>query len=103
DGFASYQPIENLVRAEAMFALDMGIAADALAPLPVDHGFPCRILTPGLYGYMQPKWIDSVTFVDGGAPALVSTAIPYFDGHMQLASGFSRPRGGTWRPGTVEL
>jgi DMSO/TMAO reductase YedYZ molybdopterin-dependent catalytic subunit len=33
-------------------------------PLPPDHGFPLRIIIPGLYGQKQPKWITHITFSD---------------------------------------
>jgi hypothetical protein len=37
-------------------------------PLPLDHGFPVRMLTPGLYGYAGScKWISDIeltTFAD---------------------------------------
>jgi DMSO/TMAO reductase YedYZ molybdopterin-dependent catalytic subunit len=95
DGFVSYQAIGDLLRDESIIAYDMSDERNTLEPLPIDHGFPCRILTPGLYGYMQPKWIDSITFTDqGGYQSVVTRSIPYFSGKMQLASGFSQPRSG---------
>ena len=86
DGFVAYQSIDDLRRSESLFAVDLGVDTDDLAPLPIDHGFPCRIMTPGLYGYMQPKWIDTVHFVDhGGYQSVISKSIPYFEGKIQLA------------------
>ncbi len=32
--------------------------------LPRAHGFPARLLTPGLYGMKQPKWLESIEVVD---------------------------------------
>ena len=29
-------------------------------PLPIKHGFPARILLPGVYGQKQPKWVTSI-------------------------------------------
>lgn len=105
DGFVAYQTIDDLRRSESIFAVDLGVDEDDLAPLPIDHGFPCRIMTPGLYGYMQPKWIDTVHFVDhGGYQSVISKSIPYFEGKIQLASGFSQPRrGGRLEPGPTEI
>jgi DMSO/TMAO reductase YedYZ molybdopterin-dependent catalytic subunit len=104
DGFVAYQSIEDLSRSESLIALDMGTSPDELAPIRVENGFPCRILTPGLYGYMQPKWIDSIEFVDqGGYQRVVTKSIPYFEGKIQLASGFSSPRRGKLDPGANEL
>jgi DMSO/TMAO reductase YedYZ molybdopterin-dependent catalytic subunit len=34
-------------------------------PLPPEHGFPLRILMPGLYGQKMPKWIREIEFIDG--------------------------------------
>ena len=30
------------------------------AALPMNHGFPARVLIPGRYGMKQPKWLDSI-------------------------------------------
>jgi DMSO/TMAO reductase YedYZ molybdopterin-dependent catalytic subunit len=95
DGFVSVQSMKELMRSESLFAFDMADVSDAVKPLTVEHGFPLRILTPGLYGYMQPKWIDTVTIVDDrGYQDVLRGSIEYARGHMQLATGFSRPQPG---------
>lgn len=33
-------------------------------PLPPEHGFPLRILIPGLYGQKMPKWLERIEFID---------------------------------------
>ena len=33
--------------------------------LPAEHGFPLRILIPNRYGMKQPKWIASITAIEG--------------------------------------
>ena len=33
-------------------------------PLPTAHGFPLRILMPGLYGQKMPKWIREIEFIN---------------------------------------
>ncbi len=33
-------------------------------PLPPEHGWPLRILMPGLYGQKMPKWIRDIEFID---------------------------------------
>lgn len=33
-------------------------------PLPLDHGAPARILTPGRYGWLNPKQITGIRFTD---------------------------------------
>lgn len=34
------------------------------APLPVQHGYPVRILTPGLFGEKSIKWVTRIELVD---------------------------------------
>jgi DMSO/TMAO reductase YedYZ molybdopterin-dependent catalytic subunit len=95
DGFMSLQSMKELLRPESMFAFDMGDDPSTLKPLTVEHGFPLRILTPGLYGYMQPKWIDAVTIVDDrGYHDVLRGSVEYARGHIQLATGFSHPQSG---------
>jgi len=104
DGLVAFQSMEDLGRRESMVAYDMGISEDTLTPLPIEHGFPARILTPGLYGYMQPKWIDSITFVDqGGHHEVARRSVNYLEGKMQLSSGISRPRRGHVGVGVNEV
>lgn len=33
-------------------------------PLPPEHGYPLRLLMPGLYGQKMPKWITRIQFID---------------------------------------
>jgi DMSO/TMAO reductase YedYZ molybdopterin-dependent catalytic subunit len=37
-------------------------------PLPIDHGAPLRMLTPGRYGMKNPKWLVRIAFVEQGEP-----------------------------------
>lgn len=32
--------------------------------LPREHGYPLRLLIPGLYGQKMPKWIERIEFID---------------------------------------
>jgi DMSO/TMAO reductase YedYZ molybdopterin-dependent catalytic subunit/rhodanese-related sulfurtransferase len=41
-------------------------------PLPLQHGFPVRLIVPGWYGVASVKWLDSIELVDRA-----------FDGHFQ--------------------
>jgi DMSO/TMAO reductase YedYZ molybdopterin-dependent catalytic subunit len=105
DGYVALQSIEDLLRPESLFAFDIGTSPEDLRPLPVEHGFPCRIMTPGIYGYMQPKWIDTVTIADRrGYQEVLRGSIEYARGHVQLASGFSKPvEGQTVREGNIKV
>jgi DMSO/TMAO reductase YedYZ molybdopterin-dependent catalytic subunit len=57
DGFNSGTPVATAMDGrDAMLAVAMNDA-----PLPVDHGFPARLVIPGLYGYVSAcKWIVDI-------------------------------------------
>lgn len=105
DGYVALQSMKELLRPESLFAFEMGDSPETLEPLTVEHGFPLRIMTPGLYGYIQPKWIDTVTIADQrGYQDVLRGSIEYARGHIQLASGFSRPvEGQTIREGVTQV
>ncbi|HEX2904935.1 MAG TPA: molybdopterin-dependent oxidoreductase [Jatrophihabitans sp.] len=58
DGFTTSTPVTvALDGRDAMIAVGMNGQ-----PLPVAHGFPARMIVPGLYGYVSGcKWISSIT------------------------------------------
>lgn len=54
DGFSASTPIEVLTD-ERMALLAVGMNGE---PLPLEHGFPVRMVVPGLYGYVSAtKWV----------------------------------------------
>ncbi|KIF02029.1 molybdopterin-binding oxidoreductase [Streptomyces sp. RSD-27] len=57
DGMTLGSPVEDVMDGrDAMLAV--GMNGD---PLPFDHGFPVRMLVPGLYGYVSAcKWITDI-------------------------------------------
>jgi DMSO/TMAO reductase YedYZ molybdopterin-dependent catalytic subunit len=57
DGFTSGTPIEAILDGrDALLAVAMNGTA-----LPVAHGFPVRMVTPGLYGYVSAtKWVTDI-------------------------------------------
>ncbi|MCU1480386.1 MAG: oxidoreductase [Subtercola sp.] len=55
DGFTAGSPLEVLQDANRQSMLAVGMNG---APLPVEHGFPARLVVPGLYGYVSAtKWV----------------------------------------------
>ena len=67
DGFTASSPIEALTDdRNAILAVGMNGA-----PLPAEHGFPVRMVVPGLYGYVSAtKWVTDLevtTFDDARA------------------------------------
>lgn len=57
DGFTAGTPLEALTdKRDAMIAVGMN---DAL--LPIEHGFPARLIVPGLYGFVSAtKWVTNL-------------------------------------------
>ncbi|MET9607435.1 molybdopterin-dependent oxidoreductase [Streptomyces sp. NPDC006512] len=57
DGMTLGSPVEDLMDGrDAILAIGMNGE-----PLPFDHGFPVRMLVPGLYGYVSAcKWIEDI-------------------------------------------
>jgi len=56
DGFTAGFPVDTLDGRDAMIAIAMNGEA-----LPVAHGFPARIVVPGLYGYVSAvKWLKEI-------------------------------------------
>ncbi len=67
DGFTASTPIEVLTDdRDAIFAVGMNGE-----PLPTEHGFPVRMVVPGLYGYVSAtKWVvelEVTRFADASA------------------------------------
>ena len=54
DGFTAGTPVDALVdQRDALLAVGMNGE-----PLPTDHGYPARLVVPGLYGYVSAtKWV----------------------------------------------
>jgi DMSO/TMAO reductase YedYZ molybdopterin-dependent catalytic subunit len=66
-------------------------------PLPVRHGFPARLVVPGLYGYVSAtKWLREIRLTT------LAADVPFWlqrgwaeDGTIEAASRIDVPRGGT--------
>jgi DMSO/TMAO reductase YedYZ molybdopterin-dependent catalytic subunit len=61
DGFtAGFPTVTALDLEEAMVAVAMNGE-----PLPAEHGFPARLIVPGLYGYVSAtKWLSAIELTD---------------------------------------
>jgi hypothetical protein len=55
DGFTAGTPVSALLDPNRGALLAIGMNGE---PLPVEHGFPARMVVPGLYGYVSAtKWV----------------------------------------------
>ncbi len=61
-------------------------------PLPREHGFPLRILMPGLYGQKMPKWITEIEFIDRPHVGYWESRGWSEEGTVQTNSIIRRPR-----------
>ncbi len=62
DGYTTVLPIDRLTSTLLAYEMDG-------APLPVEHGYPARLLAPGLHGYKMAKWLERIELrdtADGG-------------------------------------
>jgi DMSO/TMAO reductase YedYZ molybdopterin-dependent catalytic subunit len=59
DGYWTSVDLEWITQPGVLMAYEMNGE-----PLPIEHGFPLRILMPGLYGQKMPKWITNIRFTD---------------------------------------
>ena len=58
-GYSDSIPIEQAMLPTTLVAIGMNGRV-----LPREHGFPARLLVPGLYGMKQPKWLEGIEVVD---------------------------------------
>ena len=63
-------------------------------PLPRDHGFPVRLVTPGLYGYVgSTKWLEKLTLTTYDKQEAYWTKRKWaIDGPIKLSSRVDTPR-----------
>ncbi|HEY0452220.1 MAG TPA: molybdopterin-dependent oxidoreductase [Actinophytocola sp.] len=58
DGFTAGSPIDTVLDPARGALLAIGMNGE---PLPVEHGFPARLVVPGLYGYVSAtKWLTTL-------------------------------------------
>ena len=103
DGFTASTPLTVLQDPGTDALLAVGMNG---APLPLDHGFPVRMVVPGLYGYVSAtKWVTELkvtTFADD--LAYWSTRGWTERGPIKLSSRIDTPRRGfEVQPGTVPI
>ncbi len=59
DGYRESHPMDDALNPTTLLAYEMNGA-----PLTREHGFPLRLLVPGLYGMKNPKWITKIEVVN---------------------------------------
>lgn len=59
DSYHTAIPLEDALHEETILAYQMNGET-----LPIDHGFPVRLLNPGHYGTKNPKWIVNIQLAE---------------------------------------
>ncbi len=102
DGFTAGTPLEALTDPQRQALLAIAMNGE---PLPLEHGFPVRVVVPGLYGYVSAtKWVVELkvtTFAqdEGYWTPLGWSAL----GPIKLASRIDTPLKNTVDAGPVVL
>ena len=83
---------------ERSLALDAAYQAQALLayamngePLPLQHGYPLRLVVPGWYGVASVKWLTTIELADHS-----------FDGHFQATKYWYETTEGDREPVTLQ-
>lgn len=65
DGYFETFPFSKAMDPTTIVAWEMNGA-----PLPPRHGYPVRLVVPGIYGERSPKWVTRLEFIAEGDPRL---------------------------------
>ena len=103
DGMTISTPVEALLATGEREAL-VAIGMDGI-PLPARHGFPARLVTPGLYGYVgAPKWVTRLTLTTfARSKAYWSTRGWAEQAPVQIQARIDTPRSGSVGAGQVAI
>ncbi|RDV43841.1 oxidoreductase [Leifsonia sp. ku-ls] len=91
DGFTASTPLEALTSADRDAILAVGMNGE---PLPLEHGFPVRMVVPGLYGYVSAtKWLTALKVTTFAADQAYWTPRGYSaKAPIKLSSRIDTPR-----------
>jgi DMSO/TMAO reductase YedYZ molybdopterin-dependent catalytic subunit len=84
DGYTTY--LETTKLTDAILAYEMNGEA-----LTREHGYPARLIVPGLYGYKMPKWIQRIEFTDSPQPGFWEKRGWSVTGNVQTTSAILSP------------
>ncbi|SKA89240.1 DMSO/TMAO reductase YedYZ, molybdopterin-dependent catalytic subunit [Agreia bicolorata] len=112
DGFSAGTPIEALTDPNREALLAVGMNGE---PLPTEHGFPARMIVPGLFGYVSAtKWVTEMKVTrfadaegywtprgwDALGPVVTQSRIDVPLSGQTVASGTVAIAGVAWAPHT---
>jgi DMSO/TMAO reductase YedYZ molybdopterin-dependent catalytic subunit len=93
DGFTASTPLDALTDSGRDAILAVGMNG---VPLPFEHGFPVRMVVPGLYGYVSAtKWLSELKVTTFAADQAYWTPRGYSaEAPIKLSSRIDTPRAG---------
>jgi DMSO/TMAO reductase YedYZ molybdopterin-dependent catalytic subunit len=91
DGFTASTPLETLTDPGIDAILAVAMNGE---PLPLEHGFPVRMVVPGLYGYVSAtKWVEELKVTTFAADTAYWTPRGYSDrAPIKLSSRVDTPK-----------
>jgi DMSO/TMAO reductase YedYZ molybdopterin-dependent catalytic subunit len=98
DGYSEGIPVADIMQPEVMLAYEMNGVQ-----LPPGHGFPVRMLIPGLFGMKNPKWLTKIEAVATDFTGYWEASGWTDDAVVKTMSAFRVPAGGDVPSGEVEL
>jgi DMSO/TMAO reductase YedYZ molybdopterin-dependent catalytic subunit len=100
DGWTASTPLSALTDPNREAILAIGMNGE---PLPIEHGFPVRMVVPGLYGYVSAtKWVTSLRVTTFAEERGYWTPLGWAPrAPIKLASRIDVPRKATVDPGTI--
>jgi DMSO/TMAO reductase YedYZ molybdopterin-dependent catalytic subunit len=100
DDFTAGTPLSALTDPARQALLAVGMNGE---PLPIEHGFPVRMVVPGLYGYVSAtKWVVEMKVTTFAADQGYWTPLGWSaKGPVKLASRIDTPSRSTVDAGTV--
>ncbi len=63
DGYTTNLPLSHFFKPDSLFALKLN--GDPISP---QHGFPVRLVVPGLYFWKSAKWVTGIEFMKEDRP-----------------------------------
>ena len=102
DDWTAGTPLEALTDPQRQALLAVGMNGE---PLPIEHGFPVRMVVPGLYGYVSAtKWVVELKVTTFAADQGYWTPLGWSaKGPIKLASRIDTPTKREVKAGTVAV
>src|SRR3972149_1975447 len=86
EGYSDSIPLSRVMQGDILLAHSMNGVA-----LPRDHGFPLRVIAPGLYGIKNVKWLIAIEVVDYDYKGYWQQRGWTDEGHIKVISRIDSP------------